>query len=223
MDKIIKYICRNVANELFLLDEEANSTKNSCSKLIFPSKGKDGKKTDEIRISEQEARFLFCRELEKSRKNYKNYYYSVETPTLYQYSFSGVKKTSAMTDLTIHEKENDEYKRLVNVEFKAHNPDKDHIKKDIEKLVTEDVDNKLWFHLFKNEDKTGERDKTKNSVTVEILKDKFKYSYNNINIKDKDIRFSKIIFCICIIDKERLEFITGDEILNHEIKNPKYR
>ncbi|MCL1968447.1 MAG: hypothetical protein FWF65_02610 [Bacteroidetes bacterium] len=55
-----------------------NEIKTQDSKLIFPKYCVGNQEhVDTPRISEQEARFLFVRELEKQD----NFYYSVETPT----------------------------------------------------------------------------------------------------------------------------------------------
>ena len=56
--------------------ENDYSNKEQKSKLIFPQK----RQNKLSRISEQEARFLLVRELEKKENKYP-FYYSIETPT----------------------------------------------------------------------------------------------------------------------------------------------
>ncbi len=61
-------------------------------KLVFPktSKGK-------VRVSEQEAKQLLIQNVRNSV-----FSYSVETPTLGNYGFSGVGERNAMTDLSLY-------------------------------------------------------------------------------------------------------------------------
>ncbi len=77
---------------------------------------------------------------------------------------------------------------ILNIEFKAHNPPIDHIKKDVEKLLKEDVPG-CWNHLLKNVD----------TNTIPSLFEKFKKSISElINEKNQ----SEILFSICIIEKK---------------------
>ena len=108
-------------------------------KLVFPknSKGK-------TRVSEQEARQLLIANLGNT-----HFSFSIETPTLGNYGFSGKGKRNAMTDLTLYEPKGVAY---LNMEFKAGNTSQKrhnrmHINKDMVKLVSEDV-NGFWFHTL---------------------------------------------------------------------------
>ena len=83
---------RVILNDTFnIISETYKYQKEDChfasagkSRLIFPKKS-DGT----IRVSEQELRFIFVEQLnEYVRKNW-DVYYSVETPTEYNYRFSG--------------------------------------------------------------------------------------------------------------------------------------
>ena len=57
------------------------------SRVVFPKKRKKNSKDKYvIRVSEQEARIVYCNIL-----NNLNYFYSIETPTKETYSFSGKK------------------------------------------------------------------------------------------------------------------------------------
>ena len=112
------------------------------SRLIFPHYStiyRDG----ETRISEQELRFLFVEQFNAyCAKNNLKWYYSVETPTEYKYTFTDKDNPhkddengqSAMVDLCIHD---EKLERIALVEFKALNPDKFCYEKDFCKLEAE--------------------------------------------------------------------------------------
>ena len=138
-----------------------------------------------LRVSEQEARFLFSAILERD----KEFRYSVETPTKELYSFSGEGKMSAQTDVTIWDMNGTS--KLFNVEFKSKNPADKGISKDIEKLVREHFPG-IWFHVLENTD----------GGTLRALSAKFR---NPLLQFDAD-RTEKIIFVICILSK-RISFI----------------
>lgn len=132
------------------------------------------------RISEQEARFVYCSILNNS-----DFYYSIETPTEKEYQLSGRGKRSASTDLSIYEYNNG-FRKLVNVEFKAHNPKFEDIEKDVKKLVNEGIAGN-WFHLLKNV----------NSRTLKSLFSKIERALI-ANYSDK----ISILFCFCVLNKK---------------------
>ena len=110
------------------------NTKNSKSHIVFPKY----KNNEEIRVSEQELRFVFVEKLNQNICENNKYYYSVETPTDNSYVFSkeeGPKVdgggVSARIDLTIHKKIDNKFERAALIEFKAHNPDTIDYRKDI--------------------------------------------------------------------------------------------
>jgi len=201
----LKNICTNVAHKLVKLPNEKVGIKNSPnlqSKLIFPQYEREEK--NEIRISEQESRVLFCNELENY---YKEIFYSVETPTVNNYRFGKdindltVDKAgqSALSDMSLFELENGRLKQKVDIEFKAHNVEISHIAKDILKLFAE-VQSGLFFHTLKAVDSgtlsngnTGILDKYKRSIV------KFE---NEWNPKKNDKKY--IVFAICIIEQKVL-------------------
>lgn len=161
-----------------LPDVKASNQTIDYPRLIIPEK-----RSKDPRISEQEARFVYSSVLNNSR-----FYYSIETPTEKEYTISGKGKRSASTDLTIYEYDG-EFKKLVNVEFKAHNAKFEEIEKDIRKLINEEkIGN--WFHLLKNT----------NSKTLKALFEKVKKAL----VEDYDKKISKIsiLFCFCILDKK---------------------
>lgn len=148
-------------------------------RLIFPQKiNKD------IRISEQESKILYC-----SILNDTNYYYSVETPTEETYSFTGKKSISARSDLSIYGYQNGSLVKLANIELKSGSTKKNEIKKDVEKMIRENITGN-WFHTIKNAD----------SKTIRSLFDKFKYSFIELEYLLKKHENIDIIFCFCIYE-----------------------
>ena len=161
-------------------------------RLIFPVNRING----EIRISEQEARILYCNIL-----NNLNYFYSIETPTIKTYQQKGSTPLSALSDLSIYtyteqnsanSNEDKEkkiiFQKMANVELKAHNPTKENIRKDIEKIIREKAHGN-WVHILKNIDKG----------TLPKLFNKFKYSFEKHNSEGAD---KSILFHICILEKK---------------------
>lgn len=120
-------------------------------RLLFPPE----REKEELRVSEQEARFAFVEALCTGGQ----FRYSVETPTGKTYKFTGKHEESAQTDLTLYDL--DTTSRLCNVEFKAGGKsmkggraDEAHvfpIFKDVLKLMREPVWG-LWFHLLESTD-----------------------------------------------------------------------
>lgn len=100
-----------------------------------------------LRVSEQEARHLFCA-LAPSH----GYGYSLETPTQATYKQSGSKPTRARFDASLL---NESGARLWNVEFKhggiSPSSKSKAVYKDIEKLLVDPGDG-VWFHLLEHID-----------------------------------------------------------------------
>ena len=114
-----------------------------CTRLRFPTYREGSKQ--KIRFSEQEARFAFARELDRTA-----FLYSVETPTSELHQITGKRGMSAQTDVTVY---CPEMSTIANVEFKAkgikaNRKNKVPIQKDIEKLLREPVTG-VWFHCLK--------------------------------------------------------------------------
>jgi hypothetical protein len=153
-------------------------------RLIFPKKRKKNKKDEDIkRISEQEARILYCNIL-----NNLNYFYSIETPTDNTYIQSGKTGVSALSDLSIYRCTDKGFKKEANVEFKAHNPVIKDISKDFEKIIKE-KEHGNWFHILENI----------NKGTLPSVFDKFIFSLKEHSNKGSKI---SILFCICILEKK---------------------
>jgi hypothetical protein len=102
------------------------------------------KRQGEIRVSEQEARFVLTGRLARSQL-----LYSVETPTTLLYQFTGDSGLSGQSDVTVYTPSGE---CMWNLEFKAHGFSEDRvgklsIQKDIEKLLREPSP-AYWFHTF---------------------------------------------------------------------------
>ena len=200
------------------------------SKLIFPNYEQDDKKP---RISEQEARFAFCQAFEQTNHGL---YYSVETPTEYNYSFKMIEKKaiddlkvylknskktkgqSAQSDMSIFTLEGSGFKQNINVEFKAHNVELSHIAKDFLKLLAE-PQHGLFFHLVENMD---------SGTLVSIINKKYNCSinnaleqveeFNNAN-KSNKIKCTKFnyYFAICILKPEK--FLITKKLKSNDFNN----
>ncbi|MDR2971413.1 MAG: hypothetical protein LBU83_05740 [Bacteroidales bacterium] len=150
--------------ELQRIGWENKISEKQKSKLIFPSYRIE-EKVNEVkhkRISEQEARFLFVREMEKPENE--GFYYSVETPTQFKYTFS---KNGKKLEKPIIDKENGEsgktdvcifdtnFNREHLVEFKALNKELFDLEKDFIKLKYEPKENNepnYFVHVLKSYD-----------------------------------------------------------------------
>ncbi len=130
------------------------------SSLIFPKL----RGTQKLRVSEQELRFAMTSSMDRSPVHFLEY--SVETPTENPYSFRGSIPRSGATDLTLYSGG----KKLINIEFKAHNPSGDTFNKDIEKLLLEPYYG-AWLHILENI----------NSATIKSIFNKLINAFNTIN------------------------------------------
>lgn len=172
-------INRRVCFDLWNMTNVKSKPKGLAPRLIMPKK-----RSGDIRISEQESRLLYCGVL-----NSLNYYYSIETPTKETYTQKGQTQMSASSDLSLYINDGAIFEKACNVEFKAHNPTYEDIRKDIEKLIREGIIGN-WFHTLKNVD----------TKTLPTLFDKFKKSF--LDCKEKKFfhdNFS-VVFCFSVID-----------------------
>ncbi len=138
MNDIFEINHRLSFNLWYLTDVKSNP-QGLSPRLILPKK-----RSGEIRISEQESRILYCGLLNTS-----NYYYSIETPTEEVYQQTGKTSQSASSDLSLYGYDGKDFKKVANVEFKAHNPVTEQIRKDIEKIIKEGITGN-WFHTLKS-------------------------------------------------------------------------
>jgi len=166
---------------LWYLTDVKNNPQGLSPRLILPKR-----RSGEIRISEQESRILYCGLL-----NTLNYYYSIETPTEDVYQQNGKTSQSASSDLSLYEYDGKKFKKVANVEFKAHNPDKEQIRKDIEKIIKEGITGN-WFHTLKNID----------GGTLPSVFKKFIYSFKECSSLIGADKGVSILFCFCVLDKK---------------------
>lgn len=179
----IENLCKEVAKNLISMYPDSDR-----GVLIFP-KLRD---SNEIRISEQEARFTFANEVTKLGE----YYYAVEVPTRMRYSdFSTDPKVyevgkkegrSGAVDLSLFQK-NDTRIPFINIEFKSGQPPQPSITKDILKLAFEPHKYGVFFHTLKNsKDDSLNRLIEKINKAFEIIKrtsgQKFKVNCSTIFI-----------------------------------------
>lgn len=181
--------------ELQSIGSESEGTgKEQKSKLIFPKYCVGNQNhADKKRISEQEARFLFVRELELEKQT--GFYYSIETPTKQSYKFSDKTQKeyepqivdvsdggqSARVDVTLYVKEDDNVRRKHLIEFKHGNSDS--CKKDFLKLLCDEY----------AEDKEGiinyyinilERDDLEKRNTIKSVIKKYQDAIEHLKQKD---------------------------------------
>jgi hypothetical protein len=132
----IDQLCLPLAEKLWAVHGDVTGG----PRLIFPFK-----RTDVVRVSEQESKILLCQVLEEGP-----YFYSIETPTREMYMQSGSYGLSARIDVTVYgtRAASD---RILNVELKSGTADLEAFRKDFEKLAREGVDG-LWFHTLERAD-----------------------------------------------------------------------
>ncbi len=113
--------------------------------LVHPYKGVT------LRCSEQETRIIFCQALEAA-----GFWYSLETPTYWRYKQSGEGSTRARSDIAVYSDIPSVEKSLpsVRIELKAYGGKiaEEDLRKDLEKLVRENVDG-ILFHTSPTADK----------------------------------------------------------------------
>ena len=116
-------------DELYKSNQEKDNVSflDDISRLVFPQK-----RDEQVRVSEQELRFLFVELFSKKCDDSNNYYYSVETPTKSENCFSGDTEMSARLDMTIHDKSG---KRICLIEFKNNSGTPESHWKDFVKLA----------------------------------------------------------------------------------------
>ena len=224
IEKIIKDTF-NVIKEVYKYQKESNDVQSSQkigSRIIFPKNGDDNNET--YRISEQELRFIFVEQFNKSEEVKENQlFYSVETPTKSFYYFSGEEGPkcipdeehnehkgeegagrSGNIDLVIFQRNGKNVNRVALIEFKAHNPDKNDYRKDICKLINENKENNDCLKYFiqiinvKNQKKTMEN-------IIDKIKD-----IDSLKEKDKNIDYCINYRCLNLHPKVQNNDIIGE-------------
>ena len=175
-------------------------------RLIFPFK-----RSDLVRVSEQESKILLCQLLESTR-----YFYTIETPTREKYRQTGVVGQSALTDVTLYGSRSAS-DRILNVELKSGTANLEAFRKDFEKLPREGVD-ALWFHTLERA----------NSRTLKTI---FTRMIDAMDLVSEDAATAhhSLTIALCLLDTEVLltaEVQFGDEfgstvaeVFSHSSKN----
>jgi hypothetical protein len=181
LKQYIEQMVKEIALSLGSLYLRAASTKTP-HRLVFPEKRQGA-----IRVSEQESKVLSCRYLDSSQ-----YFYSVETPTTETYIQKGSTALSARIDLTLYDTRDGKLRRVLNIEFKAHNCTDESIRKDVEKLIREKTDG-IWFHTLEKAD----------NATFKRLFSKFVLAFQKLKAhyetSDRDY-----LFVLCTLDPNYL-------------------
>ena len=160
------------------------------SSLIYPKK-----RDSSERISEQEAKILFCHILLKE-----NVAFSVETPTKGEYSFTGNKKRSGNLDLCIYEKKENKYVRSNCIEYKAHNGSKA-FRSDIEKLLSEEGNN-YFVHILPGVNNGTLYNSSAQTTRIPVI-NKYINTINKLK-ESKEIHCESLTFYICILNPFRI-------------------
>ena len=172
------------------------------NKLVFPKK-----RNDKRRVSEQEARFLFLLRIERDS----DYFYSLETPTEEEYSFSGSGTRSGNIDVCLYE--NGERKHLI--EFKALNPKLDAFSKDFEKLFRDAPSlNNYFVHVLENTIEGNFRN------TVASIEEKYRVAISNAQAKYPNTQFSRVKIFLCVIGTKEITQYEVDKSGNLKQQTP---
>lgn len=177
-------ISKKVLARLSAMDYEKERG-SSSEQLIFPNKKQA--KGDVKRISEQELRLLFIEEFKKENKEL---FYSIETPTVDKFnvgkSYETIKTDndgqSASLDMCVFERNSNKYERILNIEFKHKNASIKKIGKDVLKLIQE-KQNGVFIHLLNNTDRGTLCNVKETGVFNKFYKsfNDFKGNWNNEN------------------------------------------
>lgn len=211
-------------------EQNFTAIESACSFIIFPEKhhnddeGPDNNSNNsdtipEVRISEQELRFIFIEQFNKYVKKENNLFYSIETPTEKYYDFSesgsptvvdnhkaSGKGRAANIDLVIHQKERGKIRRVALIEFKALNPDGDNYLKDICKLKNEKYDSdclKYFIQIISTERRCDDLQEspTLKNICKKIKGDNNKKKTNSLLSNDKKDDY-KIFYRCCNLRKK---------------------
>ncbi|HAJ99359.1 MAG TPA: hypothetical protein DCM62_04975 [Bacteroidales bacterium] len=215
--KTVEELIKNSLKELKKIAcENQESNKNQSSKLIFPQYC-GGKQQGNKRISEQEARSLFIREVEKQEV----YFYSVETPTKKSYKDFSTNEPkigekdgrAASVDVTLYTKENNKFSRKHLIEFKFGNVKT--CKKDFLKLLCDDNEcsTNYYVNILDNCD----------SQTIKSIKKKFK---NSVIPKCQDApnqKLSELKIFVFIYGENRCKDLPSNNFLTYIPKSNEFK
>jgi hypothetical protein len=190
----VEELIRNSFKEFLNLDSATKIKADNGTNLIFPTTSG----SEEPRISEQEMRFLFVKQLDKR----KDYAYSVETPTCQKYRFSDddppkiddKKGQSGNTDVCLYEKKDNKYQKIHLIEFKALNPKQRSYEKDFLKLLRDKNGLTNYFvQVIKNSKKR----------TLDSIERKYDESLANA-LKEQSTNWSQLKIFLCDKGKEQI-------------------
>ncbi len=182
--ELIHDLCEGVTASLLLMGRREPEPFH----LVFPTK-RDGTR----RVSEQESKVLVTQWLQSE-----GYTYSIETPTQEAYIQSGLTAQSALTDVTIYRGSGAKGRRL-NIELKAHQPPCESFRKDLEKLLVENVPG-VWLHTLE----------TANKRSWNAIEDKLRTSFVDLQKSsrwtgalEKGRRSVYFVFCVLKTEEVR--------------------
>ncbi len=163
-------INRRLSFELWHITTINEKPSGLSPRMLLPTQA-----SGDVRVGEYEPMILYCGLL-----NGFNYYYLIENPS----------EMSATSDLNLYEVRNDSFNKVAGVEFKAHNPGKEIIRQDVQKLVRDQITGN-WFHILEDIDHD----------TLEDIFAKLTGSLktHSDNLGDDPI---SILFCFCILERK---------------------
>lgn len=198
------------------------------TRLIFPKYSRESSKNAELRVSEQELRFVFVEKfVEYCNASHEELYYSVETPTTDSYLFSEGKTyksllekgekielpcihsegVSGKFDMTIYNKDN----TVCLIEFKAGSISEQEFKEVLIKLANpkEKATYRYIIHMVKDK---ASKD------SIENMMNAIKWLYEESDIKENPQRVEQVLIPLTGDDKMHLYSI--QDTYHTEIKNP---
>jgi len=199
LSKVENLIKKSLKNLNEIGEEKADCSQPPLFKDVLKKTGGEDKATPQLifpirinekkRVSEQEIRFLFVKELE----NQTDFYYSVETPTKQRYSFTGKRKISGNIDVCLYEKVDSQYKRVHLIEFKALNPSIRSYEKDFQKLFFDEENLTNYFiQILENAD----------AETIPNIENKYNAALDAVFNGEKQPKSNVIIFLYSITKGE---------------------
>lgn len=196
MNKTIEELILESLKEVINLECIGNPDFKSTNKLVYPVKTKG-----EIRISEQEARFLFINKIEKET----DFFYSVEAPTKEKYVFTGKKgnERSGNFDVCLYGKD---LQRKHLIEFKALNPENPSYNKDFVKLIKDENGLTNYFIQVINNTNTGSLLNIEEKYNIAI-----EYAEKS-ELKNKSL----LVIFLCVVgnDKAVYRYVVKDSKLS---------
>lgn len=224
-------------NSYIIFPQKAdNDTEDDTDDDTDDDTKEDTKNVGSDRVSEQELRFIFVEQFNKSDTAKENgLFYSIETPTVNFYDFTGVPQVvereehdkkkgqkgagrSANIDLVIYQKKDDTIKRIALIEFKARNPDEKYYRKDICKLINEEsesdclkyfiqiINNGSDFNDFRNLKLKGHKHNTLRSIQNKM---KNPDELRHKTNKNDDYPIYEITYWCCNLNLDKPQKIKG--------------